>query len=138
MISFICGFIFNCFFSLNSSLALSTGLIFNKELWAIIYVTSFSSISNYSKLRLISNMLYEQRHLFYTFRHPCFHNLAFSHSFFPSSHSAQTKYHNIFSVHAFSSLILIFWLHCVECRSHSDQNEMIWKSSYIDERRYLV
>ena len=41
----------------------------------IIYVTSFSSITYYSNLRLISNMLYEQRHLFYTFRHPCFHIL---------------------------------------------------------------
>ena len=47
----------------------------------IIYVTSFSSITYYSNLKLISNMLYEQRHLFYTFRHPCFHSQASSHSF---------------------------------------------------------
>ena len=35
-----------------------------------IYVTSFSSISYCSNLRLISNMLFEHRHPFYTFRHP--------------------------------------------------------------------
>ena len=47
----------------------------------IINVTSFSSISYYSNLRLISNMLYEQRHLLYTFRHPCFRTQVSSHSF---------------------------------------------------------
>ena len=46
-----------------------------------VSVPSFSSISYYRNLRLISNMLYEQRHLFYTFRHPCFHTQASSHSF---------------------------------------------------------
>ena len=34
--------------------------------------TSLSSISYYSNLSLISKMLFEQRYLFYTFRHPCF------------------------------------------------------------------
>ena len=38
------------------------------EDWKGIHVTSFSSISYYSNLRLISNMLFEQRHLFYTYK----------------------------------------------------------------------
>ena len=33
-----------------------------------MYVTSFSSISYYSNLRLISKMLFEQRYLFYTYQ----------------------------------------------------------------------
>ena len=45
-----------------------------------IHVTSFSSISYCSILRLISNMLFEHTHPFYT-RHSCFHSLASPHSF---------------------------------------------------------
>ena len=46
-----------------------------------MFVTSFSSISYCNNLRLISNMLFEHRHPFYTFRHPWFHSQAYPHSF---------------------------------------------------------
>ena len=52
-----------------------------KILLSKIYVTSFSSISYYSNVRLISNILFRTNTFVLYFRYPCFNSWASPHTF---------------------------------------------------------
>ena len=67
----ICQFCGNKIF-LQDFKILSTKSYCKSNRQSSIHAISFFSISYYSNVILISKMLFEQRHLFYTFRHPCF------------------------------------------------------------------